>query len=344
MNRPDARLLNPTTQNYLRQQAIRLREQGKRRGEIATYLGVHRTTISEWWRQYQQIGEAALHQQKRGNKLGEGRTLNQSEEARIQQLLRAHFPDELNIDSALWTRAAVQSLSVGECGVEMPIRTVGEYLKRWGYTPQKPLKRAYEQNPQRVKAWLDIEYPAIEQQAQQENAEIAWGDESGLRSDAQVGRGYAPIGPTPEIQPNTQRVSVNYLASVSNQGKVRFMLYTQKLTAQVFITFLERLIAKRTRKLMWIVDRHPVHRSNAVHQWLQEHRDKIELHLLPPYSPPLNPAEYLNCDVKQGVHSKPPTRNLAQLKGRLRSHLFKLQKLPTRIVKYFQHPFITYAA
>lgn len=344
MNRPDARLLNPTTQNYLRQQAIRLREQGKRMGEIATYLGVHRTTISEWWRQYQQIGEAALHQQKRGNKLGEGRTLNQSEEARIQQLLRAHFPDELNIDSALWTRAAVQSLIVGECGVEMPIRTVGEYLKRWGYTPQKPLKRAYEQNPQRVKAWLDIEYPAIKQQAKQENAEIAWGDESGLRSDAQVGRGYALIGHTPEIQLNTQRVSVNYLASVSNQGKVRFMLYTQKLTAQVFITFLERLIAKRTRKLMWTSDRHPVHRSNAVHQWLQEHRDKIELHLLPPYSPQLNPAEYLNCDVKQGVHSKPPTRNLAQLKERLRSHLFKLQKLPTRIVKYFQHPFITYAA
>ncbi len=117
-----------------------------------------------------------------------------------------------------------------------------------------------------------------------------------LRSDAQTGRGYAPIGHTPEIQPNTQRVNVNYIASVSNQGKVRFMLYTQKLTAQVFITFLDRLIANRTRKLMWIVDRHPVHRSNAVQQWLQEHQDKIEMHLLPPYSPQLNPAEYLNCD------------------------------------------------
>lgn len=192
-------------------------------GEIATYLGVHRTTISEWWRQYQQIGEAALHQQKRGNKLGEGRTLNQSEEARIQQLLRAHFPDELNIDSALWTRAAVQSLIVGECGVEMPIRTVGEYLKRWGYTPQKPLKRAYEQNSQAVNYWLETEYPAIEQCARQEDAEIAWGDESGVRSDAQVGRGYAPMGQTPEIQLNTQRASVNYIASISNQGKVRFM-------------------------------------------------------------------------------------------------------------------------
>ena len=344
MHKPNARLLNPTTQNYLRQQAIRLREQGKRMSEIATYLGIHRTTVSEWWRQYQLLGETALQQQKRGNKLGEGRTLTPGEEARVQQLMREHFPDALNIDSALWTRSAVQTLIACECGVEMPIRTVGEYLKRWGYTPQKPLKRAYEQDPQTVKAWVDIEYPAIEQRAQQENAEIAWGDESGLRSDAQVGRGYAPIGQTPEIQLNTQRASINYVASISNQGKVRFMLYTRKLTAQVFILFLERLIAKRTRKLIWIVDRHPVHRSTAVQQWLLEHQAKIELHWLPPYSPQLNPAEYLNCDVKQGVHSKPPTRNLSQLKGRVSSHLHKLQKLPARIIKYFKHPFIVYAA
>jgi transposase len=285
-----------------------------------------------------------VHQQKRGTKWGEGRTLTLNEEARLQELITGHFPDELDIDSALWTRSAVQQLIADKCDVEMPIRTVGEYLNRWGYTPQKALKRAYEQDPEQVQAWLDIEYPAIQQRAQQENAEIAWGDESGLRSETQVGRGYAPMSQTPEIQPNPQRVSVNFLASVSNQGKVRFMLYTQKLTAQVFITFLERLIAKRERKLMWIVDRHPVHRSDAVHRWLQAHRDKIEMHLLPPYSPQLNPTEHLNCDVKQGVHSKPPTRNLDQLKGRLRSHLFKLQKLPSRIVKYFQHSFIAYAA
>lgn len=220
----------------------------------------------------------------------------------------------------------------------MSISSVG------GTRRTQPLKRAYEQDPQAVKAWLETDYPALEQLAESENAEIGWGDESGLRSDAQTGRGYAPKGQTPEIRPNTQRVGINYIASISNQGKVRFMLYTSKLTAQVFIVFLERLIAKRERKLMWIVDRHPVHRSDAVQQWLAKHQDKIELHFLPPYSPQLNPAEYLNCDVKQGVHSKPPTRNLSQLKGRLRSHLFKLQKLPSRIVKYFQHPFIAYAA
>ena len=212
MNKPDARYLNPTTQDYLRQQAMRLREQGKRASEIASYLGVHRTTGSEWWRQYQQAGEAALHQQKRGNRWGEGRTLSPSEEVWIQQVMREHFPDELNIDSALWTRSAVQALIACEYGVEMPIRTVGEDLWRWGYTPQKPLKRAYEQDAQAVKAWLETDYPAIEQRAKAEAAEIAWGDESGLRSDAQVGRGYAPRGHTPEVRPNTQRVGVNYNA------------------------------------------------------------------------------------------------------------------------------------
>jgi len=110
MKKPDARLLNPTTQDYLRQQAIRLREQGKRMGEIATYLGVHRTTVSRWWRQYKQEGEVALKQQPRGAKLGEGRSLSPAEEAKVKQLMQAHFPDEVNIDSALWTRSAVQTL------------------------------------------------------------------------------------------------------------------------------------------------------------------------------------------------------------------------------------------
>lgn len=343
MEKPDARFLNPTTQNYLRQQAIRLREQGKRFVDIAAYLGVHRNTVSDWWQQYQQGGESALEQQPRGNKLGEGRILSQSEETLVQQQMGSHFPDQLGIDSALWTRQAVRHLITQVCGVLLPIRTVGEYLKRWGFTPQKPLKRAYEQDPKAVEAWLESEYPEIVQRAKYEHAEIAWGDESGLRSDAQTGRGYAPVGETPEIQLDTQRARVNYVASISNQGTVRFMLYTQKLTAQVFITFLERLIAKRDRKLLWIVDRHPVHRSQAVKQWLAQHHKDIEMLYLPPYSPQFNPAEYLNCDVKQGVHSKPPTRNQNQLKQRVLSHLRKLQKLPQRIMKYFEHPFIAYA-
>jgi transposase len=345
MNKPDARFLNPTTQNYLRQQAIRLREQGKQFVDIAHYLGVHRNTVSDWWQQYQEFGEIALKQQERGRNVGEGRTLSQEQEHRSQQLMQEHFPEDLEIDSALWTRRAVQPLIEQACEVQMPIRTVGEYLKRWGYTPQKPLKRAYEQEPDAVEEWLEQTYPDIERRAQTQGGEIAWGDESGLRSDTQVGRGYAPIGETPEIHlSQKKRVRVNFIASISNQGTVRFMLYTSKLSEIVFLTFLKRLVAKRKRKLVWIVDRHPVHRGQQVKQWLAEHRNEIELFYLPSYSPQLNPTEYLNGDVKQGGHSKPPTRNLAQIKQRLMSHLHKLQNLPARIQKYFEHPFIAYAA
>lgn len=160
MNKSDARLLNPITQNYLRQQAIRLREQGKRIGEIAVYLGVHRTTVSGWWRQYQQEGEGALTQQPRGAKLGEGRSLSPAAEAIVQRLLREYFPDELNIDSALWTRAAVQALIACECGVQMPIRTVGEYLKRWGYTPQKPRLACLRARPTSSQSMVENRIPS----------------------------------------------------------------------------------------------------------------------------------------------------------------------------------------
>jgi hypothetical protein len=186
--------------------------------------------------------------------------------------------------------------------------------------------------------------PEIVQRAQQEGAEIAWGDESGLRSDDHGGRGYAPVGQTPEIPlSQKQRVRVNFIASVSNQGMVRFMLYSCKFDSTVLMEFMNRLICQAERKIFWIVDNHPVHHSKEVQQWLEEHQGQIELFYLPSYSPELNPTEYLNGDVKQGVHSKAPTRNLGELKARILSHLHKLQKLPSRVLKYFENPYIAYA-
>jgi transposase len=135
MNKPDACLLAPKTQDYLRQQAIRLRQQGKRFVDIASYLGVHRNTVSKWCQQYQEQGEVALNQQQRGHKVGAERTLTQEQEGRIQELMQGHFPEELAIDSALWTRRAVQELIEQQCEVEMPLRTVG--LLALGLQPPK---------------------------------------------------------------------------------------------------------------------------------------------------------------------------------------------------------------
>ena len=345
MKPPDARYLSIKTQEYLRQQAIHLHQQGKTFLEIAEFLGVHRNTVSHWWRLYQVDGELALSQELRGRLQSEGRHLSAEQELELQELILATFPHELEIDSALWTRRAVQQLIEDHCGLKMPIRTVGSYLQRWGFTPQKPLKRAYEQDPNAVQQWIDVEYPALVERAATVGAEIAWGDESGLRSDAQTGRGYSLVALTPEIDlSQKKRHRINFIASLNNQGLIRFMLYAGKLNSLVFITFLERLIEGRDRQLIWIVDRHPVHRAQAVQDWLTSHSQQIEFVFLPSYSPHLNPVEYLNGDVKQGVHSKAPTRNFEQLKLRVMSHLHKLQKLPARVTSYFQHPDIAYAA
>lgn len=253
-------------------------------------------------------------------------------------------PDQLKFPFALWTRKAVQELIKQLFSIEMPIRTVGEYLNRWGFTPQKPLRRAYEQNPKAVKQWLDETYPEIAKKAKKENAEINWGDETGLCNDSQHGRSYAPKGKTPAICLNAKRERINLISSITNQGKVRFMIYDSTMNAQMFIKFCRRLIKDAGRKIFLILDNLRVHHSRIVKQWVEKHSDQIELFFLPSYSPELNPDEYLNCDLKAGVHSRAPARSKGQLKSKAISHLRMLQKKPNRVRKYFHHPKIAYAA
>ena len=225
----------------------------------------------------------------------------------------------------------------------MPIRTVGEYLQRWGFTPQKPLRRAYEQNPKLVQKWLDEDYPAIAARAKIEDAEINWGDETGLCSDSQHGRSYAPRGQTPAIRLNAKKERINLISSITNQGKVRFMIYNRTMNSQTFIKFCKRLIKDADKKVFLILDNLRVHHSHIVKDWVEQNKEKIELFFLPSYSPELNPDEYLNCDLKAGVHSGAPARSKSQLKSKALSHLRMLQKMPGRVVKYFKNPKISYA-
>jgi transposase len=282
--------------------------------------------------------------EKRGRKQGEKRTLTPEQEKRIQKAIADKEPDQLKLPFALWTRITVQQLIKQLLSTDMPIRTVGEYLSRWGFTPQKPLRRAYEQNPQMVTKWLDEQYPAIAAKAKKEQAEIHWGDETGLCSDSQHGRSYAPRGKTPAIRLCAKRERINLISSITNQGKVRFMIYKKTMNAQLFIKFFERLIKDAGRKIYLILDNLRVHHSKIVKSWVEEHKDQIELFFLPSYSPELNPDEYLNCDLKAGVHSGVPARTKGKIESKALSHLRMLQKKPGRVVKYFKHPKIAYAA
>ncbi|MFC4876464.1 IS630 family transposase [Microbulbifer halophilus] len=341
----DARTLPASAQEEKRKQAIRMWKTGSyTHSEIGEQVGVHYLTVGRWIKKYQAGGTRALHAKPRGRQEGTGRWLTPEQETLIQKHLIDKTPDQLKLRYALWTRQAVQQLIQQETGLKIAVRTVGQYLKRWGFTVQKPRKKAYEQRPAEVQQWLDEEYPSIHAKAKAENAEIYWGDETGLRNDCQHTRGYAPKGKTPVIQLNAKRESVNLISAVTNQGKVRFRFFDGSMNADVLIDFMARLIKDAQRKVFLILDNLRVHHARKVKEWLAEHEDEIEVFYLPAYSPELNPDEYLNCDLKAGVHSGQPARGKKELKAKAMGHLRKLQKLPGRVMKYFEAEFIRYAA
>jgi len=344
MEKTDTRRLKPEVLQQLRHQAIRLRKKGMKDKAISEVIDVHHTTICGWWKAYEREGTKGIRLKTRGRKHGAKRTLSPEQEKELQKIIEDKEPDQLKLPFALWTRRAVIQIIKKLYRIDMPLRTVGEYLKRWGFTPQKPLKRAYEQNPEAVKKWLDEEYPKIASQAKKEGAEIHWGDETGLRNDSQHGRSYSPRGKTPVIRLCAKRERINLISSITNQGKVRFMVYQDTMNSQTLIKFLKRLIKDADKKVFLVLDNLRVHHSKLVKEWLKEHEKEIELFFLPSYSPELNPDEYLNCDLKAGVHSGAPARKKADLKKKTISHLRMLQKKPQRVMKYFKHPKILYAA
>jgi len=344
MEKRDARKLSTQAQQELREMAIRLKESGKTYKAIAEITHVQPTTICAWYKAYQRGGKKAIKIKKRGRPSGSCRTLTAVQEHEIQKAIVDKSPDQLKFPFALWTRVAVQQLIKELFSIKMPIRTVGEYLKRWNYTPQKPLRKAYKQNPKAVSAWLKEEYPAIARKSKEEKAEIHWGDETGLCNDSYHGRSYAPRGETPAIKVHPRCQRVNLISTVTNQGKVRFMIYKDKMNSQTLIRFMKRLIKDSDRKVLLILDNLRVHHSHMVKDWLKDHKAEIEVFFLPSYSPELNPDEYLNCDLKIGVHSKVPARTKEQLAKKTLSHLRKLQKMPRRVKNYFKHKKISYAA
>ena len=344
MIKEDARTLDSAAQEEKRKIAVRLSKRGFTHKEIAEQVGVHYLTVGRWLAKYRVSGMKALLTQVRGRRLGSGRQLSVEQEQRLRRLLIDKTPDQLKLQYALWTRQAVQQLIKQETGLMVPIRSVGEYLKRWGFTVQKPKKQAYEQRPAEVQRWLNDEYPEIHARAKAENAEIHWGDETGLRNDCQHTRGYAPKGKTPVIRLNARRESINLISTVTNRGKVRFRFFEGSMNADILIDFMKRLTKDADRKVFLILDNLRVHHAKVVKAWLLEHKEEIEVFYLPAYSPELNPDEYLNCDLKAGVHNGTPARNKKQLKSKAMAHLRKLQKLPVRITSYFRAEMIQYAA
>lgn len=344
MEKTDFRTLSNSEKYQIRKRGIDLRKSGKTQKFIAEIFGVREGTVSDWVKAYKAEGLKGLKDKKRGVSSEDKKLISRLQEKQIQSMIIDVMPDQLKLPYALWTRKAVKELVEREFGIVVAINTMGDYLRKWGFTPQKPKKRAYEQNPKAVQKWMNEEYPAIVKKAKDGNAEIHWGDETGARNSNQHGRSYAPKGKTPVKISMAKRFSVNMISTVTNKGKVEFMIYSGSMNADRFIEFMKQLIKGKGRKIFLILDNLRVHHSKVVKQWVEQNMESIELFYLPSYSPEKNPDEYLNCDLKYGLSDTPPPKNEKQLKDNVINHMLMLQANQERVKKYFNHEQINYAA
>jgi transposase len=324
--------------------AIRLLSEGRSRTEVGGILGVRRETVGRWAKRRAAGGDGALSARRRGRRAGHTK-LTCVQQRRIAGLVAGENPDQLRLPGFLWTRALVRDLIRRELGIEVGEDTVGRYLRSWGMSPQKPLRRAYEQSDEAVRRWLEETYPEIVKRARAQRAEILWEDESGLRSDHTAGRSWAPAGKTPVSKGTGKRFKANMIAAVSNTGTLRFRIFEERFTGPVFLDFLKRLVRDaKGRKIMLVLDGHPAHRARVVREWAAANSELIELCYLPGYSPELNPAECLNQDVKTNALGRRRPLNLTQLKDDIRRFLRSRQRRPAHIISYFHEHHVRYAS
>jgi transposase len=305
---------------------------------------VSKTAIRNWIILEEEGGMENLALLKRGRPTGALRTLTPVQERAICKVIVDKTPDQLKMPFALWTRIAISDLIATRYGIRLPVRTLGHYLKRWGFTPQRPKRQAYEQQPKVVRAWLDTKYPAIAERAHKEKAEILWGDETGLSNQDSPGRGYGPRGQTPIARGLTRRHTTSMISAVGNRGTLRFMVYPGALKVAGFLRFLRRLVKSSDRKIFLIVDNLRVHKAAKVQKWLDAHRAEIEIFYLPAYSPELNPDEYLNQATKAQLRNRPAAASQKEITQRVRSQMRRNQKNPAFVRSLFRHPSVHYAA
>jgi transposase len=346
IEKQDFRSASAEVRKAIRNRGISLIKSGIKKGDVAHLFGVNKNTVTNWLKRYTDGGSKGLHDKKRGAKSENCKLLTVAQEKQIQKLITDKYPEQYKLSFALWTRKAVQELIKQQFNIVIGRSAMGNYLNSWGFTPQKPKKKAYEQNPKEVEKWIKDTYPSIKERASKEDAEIHWGDETGCKNQCNHGRSYAPKGKTPVKESMSKSFKVNMISTVTNQGKVQFMIYSENMNADKLIEFLKQLIKSSNKKIFLILDNLKVHHCKIVKEWLagEEIKQQLEVFWLPSYSPELNPDEYLNCDLKRGLSDKPAPKTVKTLQQNVENHMNMLQQNPCRVAKYFKHKDIQYAA
>jgi len=334
--------LPSAAQEQLRRRAVQAVRDGMTQLEVARIFGVTRQTIGVWVKKVGNKSLDVLAAKPQGRPIGKTLPLRQAK--LIAQAISNKPPDQLRLPFYLWTREAVGRLIEKRYGVRLSVWTVGRYLREWGFTPQKPIRRAFEADPEAVRRWLEEEYPVIRALAQRDKAEIYWGDEMGLRSDHATGTSWGLKGQTPVIRGTGQRFGCSMISAITNRGKLYFMVLNKKFRARVFIDFMRRLERQVPRRIYLIVDRHPVHRAGAVKKWLGAKGRLVRLFYLPGYRPDLNPDEYLNQDVKSNAVGRRRPPDAETMRKDISGYLRGRQRRPHIVMNYFKHKSVRYAS
>jgi transposase len=279
---PDPRSISSESLNLWRLLAVRaVIDFEMSQADAAAQYGVRCNTMSQWVSLYREQGEAGLDVQPQGRPQGSGRALSREQGEEIRQLVVDSMPCDHDIASATWTRQAVAELMAKRMGVELTVQGVGQYLRRWGLTPQKPARQAREQDPEEVREFVEQRLPEVNEQAEQEEAQLHFVDEVGIKTSDQIGTSYAPKGDTPVQEVPKTHIEQDVISSVTPEGDLLYWAFPGTMTAEKFIDFLEHLVSEASGKIIVFTDRHPAHEAQAVEAWLEGRESQIEVEGLP---------------------------------------------------------------
>ena len=341
MARIDGRTLDHKALEHIRILAVRrVVEDGEAPSAVIQSLGFSRTVIYSWLRKFEDAGWDALVE-----RIAEGPEpkLNEKQRQQVKRWILGKDPRQYGFDFGLWSRRIVQVLIEERFGVGLGLTAVGRLLASLDITPQKPLRRAYERDPQAVDQWVKAAYPQLKRRAKRLRARIFFLDEAGFQSDSPLGRTYGLKGKTPVVVTSGQRQSLNVISAVNARGEFWAATYTGKLNAEAFIVFLQDFMKGRRGKVFLVVDGHPAHKANTVKRYVARLGGRLELHFLPPYAPDLNPDEFVWSHMKTNGVSKKPLKKNESLRERVEEDLRKIQANRKLVQSFFCAETVVYA-
>lgn len=336
----DGRKLDHHTLQVMRQQAVKAVREGATVASIAAAFGVSARTVFSWLAQFAEGGQNALLAKPIP---GRPPKISAEEMRWIAQAVRDNSPQQFKFEFGLWTLSLISELIKRQFGKSLALASVSRVMKLLGFSAQKPLYQAWQQDTQLVHEWETKRYPAIKAQARAQGATIYFADEAGIRSDYHTGTTWAPVGQTPVVEVTGRRFSFNMISAVSPRGEFRFMIHEGSVTATTFKEFLTRLMVGASKPIFLIVDGHPIHKSKLVKDYVASLDGQLTLFYLPPYAPQLNPDEQVWAHVKRQV-SRQLVQSLDDMKSLALGALRRIQKLPDLVKSFFRQPECQYAS